>query len=75
VTLRGEAERRKEAIDRQHKAGRTGGGPECPMCGDRALRTMPLAAGPGMYLCTTCGYGVTVRVGGPGLEVRAISRG
>ena len=69
----------------QRAEGRTGGGPECPMCGERTLRPMPHAAGPGMYLCGSdgtfqggspvgCGYGVRVIVSGGGLKLEAIAR-
>lgn len=65
----------------QKKAGMTGGGPECPMCGERNLRMLEDERAKGAPIRFQCGnekcsYGVTMRVDGRNgrLVVEAIAR-
>jgi hypothetical protein len=63
---RDEEARRLFKVNIQKSEGRTGGGPECPNCGERALVPMPNSVHRGTLQCRECGNGVVVYVGGKG---------
>lgn len=74
--------RRLDYIESQRLAGRTGGGPPCPWCGERSLRTLGEERRSGEPLrmqCGNpkCGRGASLRVEADGLAVRryAMPRG
>ena len=68
-----EVHRRGEIL-RQREAGAIGGGPECPVCGERALRLLDEFRAPGSpsrMRCGACGRGILMAVRGGTLKLTA----
>ena len=61
---------RAESVIRQRAEGRTGGGPACPGCGERALVGLENDV---RKQCRSCGRGWRVRVAGGGVQLQEVN--